>query len=100
MPSPTASTRAGSQDWLNKGRHSRESGNPASVAWAPASAGATEIRSVPEIVELQRDIGNGFPHQRDGFLQHAPLGAGNAHRLALDAGLRLELAVLDDLDAF
>src|SRR5512139_1790932 len=54
--------------------------------------------SVAEILILQRKIGDALPHQRDRLLQNVPLGARHAHRVALDAGLHLELAVLDALD--
>jgi hypothetical protein len=54
--------------------------------------------SVPEIAVLQGQVGDRLLHQRDGLLQQVALGAGDAHGLALDAGLHLELAVLDQLD--
>ncbi len=53
---------------------------------------------VPEVPELEREIGDGLLHQRDRVLQIVPLGARDAHCIALDAGLDLELAVLDLLD--
>lgn len=52
--------------------------------------------SVAKITELQREIGDGGAIQRDGFLQHIPLGATYTHHVALDARLHLELAVLGD----
>src|SRR5512139_3811555 len=59
---------------------------------------AMTASSIPEVLELQREIGDGLAHQRDRLLQHVALGARHAHAVALDAGLHLELAVLDALD--
>src|SRR5512139_365077 len=59
---------------------------------------AMTASSVPEVLELQRKIGDGLAHQRDRLLQQVALGARHTHAVALDAGLHLELAVLDALD--
>src|SRR5690554_4615911 len=53
------------------------------------------LLSVAEVAELQRNVGNLLLHQRDRLLQRVALGAGDAHGLALDRRLHLELAVLD-----
>src|SRR6185436_11751059 len=53
---------------------------------------------VAEVLELQRDVGYRLAHQRDDFLQCVFFGTGDAHQVALDAALYLQLAVLDELD--
>ena len=55
-------------------------------------------RSVAEIAELHREVGDRLLDQRDRVLQIVALGAGHAHRVALDRRLHLHLAVLDQLD--
>src|SRR5450830_821484 len=57
----------------------------------------TSMQSIAEVVELQRGVGHFLAQQRHRHLQIVALGAGDAHRFALDAGLHLHLALLDDL---
>ena len=66
--------------------------------------GATTLDEYRQYIEkdgaLERRFQKGIvePTSVDGFLQQVALGAGDAHGIALDAGLNLELAVLDHLD--
>src|SRR3989338_3215100 len=55
---------------------------------------------VHEILVLQREIGNRLLDKGDGILQIIAVLAGDAHGVALDAGLHLHLAVLEQLDNF
>src|SRR5579872_280987 len=52
--------------------------------------------SVPEVVELQRQVELRAAQQLDGRLQVVTLLAGDPDLFALDAGLDLELRVLDE----
>src|SRR5579863_3858662 len=52
--------------------------------------------SVAEVVELQRQVELRAAQQLDGRLQVVALLAGDAHLLPLDAGLDLELRILDE----
>jgi hypothetical protein len=56
------------------------------------------IPSVPEIDVLQRQLVLLLAQQRDGLLQVIALLAADAHAVAHDRGLHLELALLDRLD--
>src|ERR1019366_9011666 len=56
--------------------------------------------SIAKILELQRDVGDGFLDELDRSLQVVLLCAGDAHRGALNARLHLQLVVLDQLDDF
>ena len=59
---------------------------------------AGNVRSIAEIVEVERRVGHVLLQHRDGALQVVALRAGDAHRVALNARLHLDLAVLDQLD--
>ena len=52
--------------------------------------------SVPEVIELQRQVELRAAQQPDGLLQVVALLPADAHLLALDAGLDLKLGVLDE----
>src|SRR5882672_6489478 len=54
--------------------------------------------SVPEILELQRDIGDALPHQRNRGLEIVLLPSRDAYGGSLDARLDLHLRVLEELD--
>lgn len=56
--------------------------------------------SVAEVVEIERRIGHFLAQQCDRALQIVALRAGHAHRVALDARLHLDLAVLHDAHDF
>src|SRR5258706_13795387 len=53
--------------------------------------------SVPEILELQRNIGDGLPNQRNRGLEIVSLRSGDPHRGPLDARLHLHLRILEAL---
>ena len=56
------------------------------------------LRSVPEFVELQRDLESlELLENRDRFLKVIPALTGDADPVALDRALRLDLRVLDRL---
>src|SRR5579883_1469474 len=59
-------------------------------------APACSAGSVAEVVELQRQIELRAAQQLDRGLQVVALLAGDPHLLALNAGLHLELRVLDE----
>src|SRR5664279_2453372 len=63
-----------------------------STATRPASAFI--VVSIAEVVERERLGGDFLANQRHRRLQVVALGAGDAHRVALDRGLHLELALL------
>src|SRR5271169_3648900 len=63
-----------------------------------ASRSSPSSGSIPKVAELDREIGDGFLHQRDRVLQLVFLAAGDPHRGSLDARLELELGLLDRLD--
>src|SRR6185369_11594199 len=74
----------------------------ASATTAAAAGMAKKARrmrraSVAEVGEAQREIGDLLAQQGDRALQVVALAAAHAHGVALDAGLHLHLAVLDDL---
>src|SRR5689334_22353756 len=56
------------------------------------------IRSIPEILELEREFGDGFFDQLYGFLQSIAFRPRNTHRIPLYAALHLEFAILDEPD--
>src|ERR1700683_141506 len=72
-----------------------------SAAWAPASSTPPRIcagrsrGSVAEVIELQRHLELRAAQQRDGGLQLVTLLTADAHLVALQARLHLELRVLD-----
>src|SRR5439155_15962304 len=69
--------------------------------WWPTWRNARPISAftlIPEVLVLQRKIGDRFPHERDRILQLVALGAGDAQRITLDRRLHLELAVFHELD--
>src|SRR5687767_3661031 len=97
----TAFPEVSAMTWISaaaarQGAHRRRT-KPIALRWSRTPFSRKEAL-VPEVLELQRDIGHRFPHQRDRFLEHVLLGAGDPDRVALDAALHLELAVLDELD--
>ena len=53
--------------------------------------------SIPEVAELKRILGDVLANQCDALLQQIALGAAHPHRIALDASLDLELAILSNL---
>ena len=59
------------------------------------AASIVRMRSVPEVGERERQVGDFLADQRHRRLQVVALGAGDAHRVALDRGLHLQLALLD-----
>src|SRR5215469_9681518 len=61
-----------------------------------ADSWRTKTGSIPEIPELQRKIGDRLLYQHDGSLQLVLLPTGDAYRIALNAGLHLHFAVLDE----
>src|SRR5450830_1763763 len=66
-----------------------------------AAAGCGRRVSLPrlliaEIIKFEGEVGHVLAQHRHGGLQIVPLGARDAHGVALDAGLHLHLAVLDD----
>src|SRR2546425_39024 len=56
-----------------------------------------ERRLIPEILELQRNVGDRLAHERNRGLEIVLLGARDAHGGSLDARLDLHLRVLDHL---
>src|SRR5690606_17527841 len=103
--SPTATVLGGAPFTMRMARLPME---PVSVtesaACAPMAAAehSTAARSafmrgsVAEVVEGHRHVGHVLLDEGHGGLQVVALGTGDAHGVALDRGLHLELAVLDD----
>src|SRR5215831_16104631 len=74
--------------------------SPAFNCRRPLSVGEkTSVPStlVPEVDELDGEVGDRLAHELDRRLQVVPLRARDAHRVALDRGGDLELGVLDQL---
>lgn len=75
---------------------SRRSADATISCWRPD--GRAEL--VAKVLERQRQVFDVFAQHGDGGLQVVALGALDPYRVALDAGLYLELAVLDEGDDF
>src|SRR5438552_6873355 len=73
--------------------HSR---TPRSTRSRPIEALRGWLISFPEVGEGQRCLGDVLADQGHRALQIVALGAGDAHHVALDGGLHLQLALLDE----
>src|ERR1041385_405954 len=80
------------------------SGASSSASRRPAGPGiqcdsirrATSVRAVVDELHVDPEIA--LAQQLDGRLEHVAVTAGDPHKVAVDRGLYLELAVLDRLD--
>src|SRR5204863_3866704 len=90
-----------------RGRHRRRAErwvekNEGRKEFSPPHRGGVPAKpagwSIPEILELQRNIGDRLAHQRDRRLEIVLFSAGDAHRGSLDARLDFHLRVLEEPD--